>query len=107
MRQVVFLALPVALLATLLFLPTGCGQKACENDGGQWTTLGTKKRICIAATTDFGQECTDSSECEGWCEPDPGQDTASPDPLTGTCSEYVDAGCIHELDDGRPISICY
>jgi hypothetical protein len=43
-------------------------KEACESSGGSWGPIGLSETLaCVMPTADGGQECSDSSECQGAC----------------------------------------
>jgi len=80
-------------------LPTN--EQDCLKQGGAWGPQGiSPKAICDLPTTDAGQPCTDSSQCEGICF---ASDTGS----GGTCSpRRLNFNCYMIMKDGTPIGLC-
>ncbi|NKF24114.1 hypothetical protein G7Y82_17515 [Solimonas sp. C16B3] len=63
----------------------------CDARGGNWTTLGIaypgKPKVCDLKTTDAGNVCSDSSECQGSCRAP--EHVAVGLEASGTCSAYA------------------
>jgi hypothetical protein len=80
-------------------LPTN--EQGCLKQGGTWGPQGMGQQdLCDLPTTDAGQPCTDSSQCEGTCF---ASDTSS----IGTCSpRRPNFGCLTVMKDGMPIGLC-
>ena len=79
---------------------------ACENVGGYWGVIGLvpdgTPPNCIFPTSDAGKECTDSEQCESFCEAPEGSNLG--EEVIGNCYEY-DAGlnlggCKREVKEG-------
>jgi len=73
----------------------------CLEMGGTWGPQGRAQMdMCDLPTTDAGQACGDSSQCEGMC-------LASDTPSVGTCSpRTVNFGCFDIMMDGVQMGIC-
>ena len=81
-------------------------ETACENVGGYWGVIGNPPHgtppNCIFPTSDAGKECTDSEQCESFCEAPEG---SNPDEeVIGNCYEYDSGldrgGCRREVKEG-------
>jgi len=83
---------------------TPVNQADCETMNGQWNEDEIK---CYVATDDAGQECSDSSQCQGYCAADlpeiynkfisEGQSVE----INGLCSENViKYGCLAIVEQG-------
>ncbi len=76
-------------------------KNSCEQLGGQWkiwsNALNARPK-CNLPTSDSGKECTDSSQCESYCQAEkslkPGSQT------TGKCYEWRIADCMREVQGG-------
>jgi hypothetical protein len=99
---------------------------ACLKDGGRWEVLGFSGPGCNLPTTDGGQPCKDSRECESACLADPnevkvedefGQLIPDAERLVelnalegdrvGACSPWRDNfGCQVWVERGRFVEIC-
>lgn len=98
--------------------------RACIERGGKWVILGSMgEPDCISPTTDGGNKCANSFQCQSICiargqnvqslPPElPFPDLVTPDPATkeilyGTCSEWtVNFGCVTQVEDGRIVVAC-
>ncbi len=74
----------------------------CRAKGGSYDT---DNEICILNTSDNESECTDNTDCEGWClaneESELGNEEA------GYCSDkFRPDGCFKFIDKGKVNSIC-
>jgi hypothetical protein len=80
-------------------LPTN--EQDCLKQGGTWGPQGrAQQNMCDLPTTDAGQPCIDSSQCEGTC-------LAGEMPSIGTCSpRRVNFGCYTVMKDGMQIGLC-
>ena len=80
-------------------LPTN--EQDCLKQGGTWGPQGkAQQNLCDLPTTDAGQVCTDTSECEGTC-------FAVQSGSGGTCSpRRVNFGCHTVMKDGAPMGLC-
>jgi len=82
----------------------------CLDSGGKWLVsdgLHVMKSFCNLPTSDGGKECTDSSQCESWCEAKKGAESLSHDNI-GTCYEKQFSTCGNEVKDGVVKGmICY
>lgn len=77
------------------------GKQECEAAGGLWgiwSNMANAVESCNQATSDAGRECTDSSQCESYCQAKKGSKIGSED--TGLCYEYQEAICMKEIRDG-------
>lgn len=54
--------------------------------------------FCNNATSDAGKECTDSSQCESYCQAP--EDTTMDENTTGTCYNSLTADCMKEVKNG-------
>ena len=63
----------------------------CENADGVWKRWGlSQEETCNLRANDYGKECTDKGDCEGWCITECVDEECD----TGTCSEFVNFyGC--------------
>lgn len=69
-------------------------ETTCKSMGGFWLSQSAR---CSLPTSDGGQECADSSECESYCYTKgvpPGTRTK------GTCLEFTIPNCIDEVKNG-------
>jgi len=76
-------------------------QTRCEITGGYWGFISSDDltKTCNPHTSDEGKECTDSSQCEGFCKAEEGLEIYSE--AIGVCSRYVlYAGCTWEIKNG-------
>lgn len=86
-------------------------QRECEAAGGVWGHQGLfpGDPICNLRTTDFGDECTDSSQCRGACIADVELDECGT-ATSGQCSEFesiVGCHCFIGFDEeGVGSAIC-
>lgn len=80
-------------------LPTH--EQDCLKQGGTWGPQGiSAEDVCDLPTTDAGQPCTDSSQCEGLC-------FANAAGTSGTCSpRRLNFSCYTIMKDGAPIGLC-
>ena len=99
-----------------------CGKKPplpktkdeCIKNGGTWKKLGPDPvETCNIKAADRGSICTDSSECEGWCQANATREQlrAGMSGKTwrgkGQCSVWrVELGCFGILKEGRVSVIC-
>ena len=75
--------------------------KECEINGGVWGVWGNAFPIeesCNLSTLDAGVECTDSSQCQSFCQAKEGSEINSE--TTGMCYGYELAICIQTVEDG-------
>ncbi len=93
---------PTAVPAT----PPPAGQpvasaEECLALGGTWGPQGMLQLdMCDLPTTDAGQPCTDSSQCEGMC-------LAGETPEVGACSPTtLNFGCFPIMAGGQQLTIC-
>jgi len=76
-------------------------QKQCENEGGLWGIWGNavpSSESCNASTSDEGMECTDSSQCQSFCQAKEGSEINSES--TGMCYGYELAICMQVVQTG-------
>jgi len=75
--------------------------KECEMSGGLWGLWGNavdSAEQCNPTTTDQGAECTDSSQCQSYCQAKDGSGINSND--SGTCYGFEYAICMQEINNG-------
>ena len=73
----------------------------CEMDGGLWGTWGnaqSAKESCNPSTFNVGMKCSDSSQCQSFCQAKEGSEINSEG--TGTCYGYELAICMQEVQNG-------
>jgi hypothetical protein len=74
----------------------------CREKGGRYDE---SDKNCILVTSDRGTDCTDNSDCEGWCIVDDSAEIGSEE--GGSCTEsYNVGGCVKFMDNGKVNSIC-
>ncbi len=75
--------------------------KKCEMIGGLWGTWGNSqsaKESCNPSTSDGGMECSDSSQCQSFCQAKEGSEINSES--IGICYGYELAICMQEVRNG-------
>ena len=72
-------------------------EEECLALGGEWQP-GRDGFICNFPTADSGVECTDSSQCESYCEAP--EDTPIGAEVTGECYGYTRATCMQVVGNG-------
>jgi len=83
-------------------------KEECETLGGKW---GCKGMICSGnpcnmtvycnkPTSDAGKTCTDSSQCESYCQA-PSNTSSDSGDIIGKCYEYEYADCMSEVRNGK------
>ena len=75
--------------------------KECEMSGGLWGIWGNSvpvKESCNPTTSDGGILCTDSSQCQSFCQAKDGSEINSES--SGTCYGYELAICMQEVRNG-------
>ena len=75
--------------------------KECEMSGGLWGTWSNSQHAeesCNPSTTDVGMECSDSSQCQSFCQAKEGSEIDSES--TGMCYGYELALCMQEVANG-------
>ncbi len=77
-------------------------QAQCTAANGFWKEhCGILQDCCNFKTTDFGEICTDSQQCEGKCI------AQNPSDSSGTCSEWQNTfGCFNFFENGQLQAIC-
>lgn len=75
----------------------------CLSLRGKWAILGnplpgTGVPECILPTSDAGEECTDSSQCESWCQAPEGSESGAS--VVGTCYAWEKDDCSQEVMGG-------
>ena len=76
-------------------------QEQCEIAGGLWGIWGNISNAtnsCNPATSDAGMECSDSSQCQSFCQANQGSQIGTED--TGMCYGYELAICLQEVRNG-------
>lgn len=80
-------------------------EQECLDNNGVWEQKGGDRFVCNYETEDASGNCTDSSDCEGWCLAE--QDSQLGEKEIGECSDYkILHGCIKFIDKGMVNSIC-
>ena len=77
------------------------GQEQCQLSGGLWGIWGNavpSSAECNPSTSDQGKECTDSTQCQSFCQAKEGSEINSED--TGMCYGYELAICMQEVQNG-------
>ena len=75
-------------------------EEDCLASGGKWGVVYYGgPEICNLPTSDGGKECTDSSQCESWCEAKEDVKPLSHDNI-GTCYEKQFSTCRNTVEDG-------
>jgi len=77
------------------------GKEQCEITGGLWGIWGNQlpaTASCNPSTSDGGKECSDSSQCQSFCQAKEGAQIGIED--TGMCYEYELAICMQEVRNG-------
>lgn len=75
--------------------------KECEMTGGLWGIWGnaqSAKESCNLSTSDGGMECSDSSQCQSFCQAKEGSEINSES--IGMCYGYELAICLQEVQNG-------
>ena len=75
--------------------------KKCEMSGGLWGLWGNavdSSEQCNPSTTDQGIQCTDSSQCQSFCQAKEGSKISNKE--SGTCYGYELAICMQEVANG-------
>jgi len=74
------------------------GKEQCEIAGGLWGIWGNRSPAtasCNPSTSDVGKECTDSSQCQSFCQANEGAEINSEE--AGKCYGYELAICMQEV----------
>ncbi len=77
------------------------GKEQCEIAGGLWGIWGNQVPVivlCNPSTSDAGKECSDSSQCQSFCQAKEGAQIGIE--ATGMCYEYEFAICMQEVRNG-------
>jgi len=77
------------------------GKEQCEIAGGLWGIWGNQYPAiaeCNPSTSDGGMECSDSSQCQSFCQAKEGAQIGTED--TGMCYGYELAICLQEVRNG-------
>ncbi len=83
------------------FVETIPGKEQCEIAGGLWGIWGNQVSAtasCNQSTSDVGMQCTDSSQCQSFCQANQGAEILSEE--GGTCYGYELAICMQEVHNG-------
>jgi len=107
---IILIGIIIAILLTQQTVITPIDKESCEARGGKWGLWDCGDRPdcipkCNEATLDGGKECSDSSECETYCEAPEGADEGSQ--AVGKCSgwEIKLTDCMQEIEDGNVGSV--
>lgn len=77
-------------------------KQSCENIGGKWGSVGdvspNTPPYCNMPTNDAGKSCTDSSQCQSFCQAPTG--TKRGTPATGACYGWEKKDCAFSVEDG-------
>ncbi|GGA82731.1 hypothetical protein GCM10011521_21260 [Arenimonas soli] len=74
----------------------------CKAMGGRVEQALYTTQTCVWPTSDGGEMCRDSSDCEGWCEAPWGSEPDSV--VDGACSaegSWQTIGCFNHVSDGK------
>jgi len=77
------------------------GKEQCEITGGLWGIWSNRSPAtasCNPSTSDGGKECSDSSQCQSFCQAKEGAQIGIE--ATGMCYEYEFAICMQEVRNG-------
>jgi len=77
------------------------GKEQCEIAGGLWGIWSNRSPAtasCNPSTSDGGKECSDSSQCQSFCQAKEGAQIGIED--AGMCYEYEFAICMQEVRNG-------
>jgi len=79
---------------------TGWLYSFCDKAGGLLFQPFDPERgpMCNLKTSDAGTECTDSSQCESYCQAKEGAEVGSEE--SGLCFEYMESDCRQVVRDG-------
>jgi hypothetical protein len=86
-------------------------KESCEKAGGKWGIWRDTPEAqpeCNLPTSDAGKECTDSSQCESYCQAPEGAEIGSK--ATGKCYAWKKplTGCMQEVKEGIvQVKWCY
>ncbi len=99
---IIILILVIVLLGAFMYseIQKEIQKTACEQKGGRWEYLhhGSTFPSCNNPTSDAGKECTDSSQCESFCQAASG--TLPGTQTVGNCYGYETALCAQEVKNG-------
>ena len=100
---IVVLAVAVILVLTQNKPSVTSNQQLCEDAGGRWMIVENSpyaQPTCNLPTSDAGQVCTDSSECESYCQAEIEAQTGSVG--EGTCHDFMFSltGCAQTVEAG-------
>jgi len=76
-------------------------ENTCENEGGLWGIWGNAvdtSATCNPSTSDQGKECSDSTQCQSFCQAKEGSEINSES--IGMCYGYELAICMQEVQNG-------
>ena len=76
-------------------------KESCESIGGEWgvfSNLPNAVQECNLPTLDVGEECTDSSQCESYCQAPEGSEPGSS--VSGICYGFKTVTCMQEVRKG-------
>ncbi len=82
-----------------VIIPTD--KESCEARGGEWKIwrdIPDATPECNLPTTDGGKRCTDSSQCESYCQAPKGTDIGAE--VVGECYKFKIAICMQEVRNG-------
>ena len=98
MKHIVIIVVLIIISGTVLIFASE--EYRCEATGGHWGKLyPIDEKYCNPSTSDSGKECTDVSQCEGFCQAK--IDAVMESKESGTCSEYtLYSGCTQEIMNG-------
>ena len=98
----IFLVSLVFLILGMIISAVDSQKKsACIESGGDVQSMYIGKWFCNPITSDYGKECQDGSECEGYCVATSTSDLLN-DNQTGKCSTNKDMhSCVEYIENGR------
>lgn len=91
----------ILIVYNSLMTVSSADQQQCEVSGGLWGIWGNMADAveqCNPSTADKGLECTDSSQCQSFCQAKEGSEAYSDD--SGECYGYEYALCMQEVSNG-------
>ncbi|MBN1168544.1 hypothetical protein JXA63_01500 [Candidatus Woesebacteria bacterium] len=93
---------PTSVTPTSNTTSTPQDKNSCEKLGGKWQLVDSPENryFCNLSTADGGKSCTDSSQCESYCQAS--EEAERGISASGQCYQWQETvtGCMREINNG-------
>ncbi|MCV0412934.1 hypothetical protein [Nitrosarchaeum sp.] len=104
-RVLVIVPIVITVIAVGIIFIVDSEKFQCLLKGGIMLQGLSSKPWCNLPTSDAGKECTDLSQCQGYCKPN--NESELNNEIIGICSEYMTSvGCFEWIYNGTIEKIC-